>query len=180
MFVQHPTRITPILALLATGLLAAGLACNKQDTNKQGSGADSPKHSDSGQPLGGSKAEATPSEPQATPVQPVVASNPPPSPALAHQTTAVSTQSPPPASTSPPPVEDQRQHAENLIYATIRIKMEEAIAERKKLLDAGSSPSDERVRQLEGTIMRARDLLTENGEVVDDVDPPIVQTAPKN
>jgi hypothetical protein len=75
--------------------------------------------------------------------------------------------------------EDRRAQAEDMIYATIRIKMEEAIAERAKLLKEGRNPADERIRQLEGTIMRARDLLTEAGEIVEDVDPPIVQTQPK-
>lgn len=96
--------------------------------------------------------------------------------------------SPPPSRTesAPPPPEpaassddDKRHQAEDIIYATIRIKMEEAIVERAKLLKEGHDPADERVRQLEGTIMRARELLTENGEVVEDVTPPIVQGRPK-
>jgi hypothetical protein len=57
--------------------------------------------------------------------------------------------------------------------------MEEAIIERAKLLKEGRDPADERVRQLEGTIMRARDLLTEAGEVVEEVSPPIVQSKPQ-
>ncbi len=88
-----------------------------------------------------------------------------------------------PPSKAPAPVEDfesdasKRAQAENMIYATIRIKMEEAIEGRAKLLKSGKDPADVEVRQLEGTIMRARELLEENGEVVEPVEPPIVQNA---
>lgn len=74
--------------------------------------------------------------------------------------------------------DERREQAANLIYAQIRVKMEEAIDERSKLLKAGTDPADPKVRELEGRIMRARDLLTQNGEVVEEVDPPIVQKAP--
>ncbi|MBK8271176.1 MAG: hypothetical protein IPK83_23820 [Planctomycetes bacterium] len=74
--------------------------------------------------------------------------------------------------------EDQRQAVMDAVYANIRLQMEQAITERKQLLDAGTAPSDERVRALEGKIMKARELLVDNGESVDDVDPPIVQTQP--
>ena len=86
------------------------------------------------------------------------------------------------ASESLPPIqagdEERRQQAQDLIYATIRMKMEEFIAERGKLLKSGFNPADEKVRELEGRIMRARDLLIEAGEVVEEVDPPIVTSAP--
>ncbi|HKQ48388.1 MAG TPA: hypothetical protein VJZ71_09995 [Phycisphaerae bacterium] len=72
----------------------------------------------------------------------------------------------------------RRKQTESMIYATIRIKMEEAIEKRASLLSSGKAPSDEEVRSLEGTIMRARELLEENGEVVEPVDPPIVQSVP--
>ena len=96
------------------------------------------------------------------PTKPVVSAEPKPKP-------------PPAPMSQEQELEQKRGQAEDMIYATIRVKMEEAIAERAKLLKEGKDPSDERVRQLEGTIMRARSLLMENGEIVADVDPPIVQ-----
>ncbi|OWY73075.1 hypothetical protein B7486_01640 [cyanobacterium TDX16] len=66
-----------------------------------------------------------------------------------------------------------------MIYATIRIKMEDMIEKRAELLNSGRPPSDVEVRQLEGSIMRARDLLQEAGEIVEDVVPPIVQVNPR-
>lgn len=87
---------------------------------------------------------------------------------------------------TPPPPKDRsetdgitRAQAENMIYATIRIKMEEMIAKRAALLKSGRDPSDVEVRDLEGSIMRARELLEENGEIVEPVNPPIVQSTPK-
>lgn len=71
--------------------------------------------------------------------------------------------------------EAQRQEKEDLIYALIRVKMEEYIQERKDLLAAGTPPYDEKVRKLEDSIMRARGFLLDHGEEVDDVEPPIVQ-----
>lgn len=71
--------------------------------------------------------------------------------------------------------EDQRQKVLDALYAQIRLQMEQAIVERKQLLDNGTPPSDEKVRALEGKIMKARSLLQENGEEVEEVDPPIVQ-----
>lgn len=73
----------------------------------------------------------------------------------------------------------KRAQAENMIYATIRIKMEDMIEKRAELLKSGRPPSDVEVRQLEGSIMRARDLLQEAGEIVEDVEPPIVQVNPR-
>lgn len=62
------------------------------------------------------------------------------------------------------------------IYGEIRRQMEEAIQQRKDLLAGGTDPADVQVRQLEGKIMNARRFLEERGEVVEDVDPPIVTT----
>lgn len=73
----------------------------------------------------------------------------------------------------------KRAQAENMIYATIRIKMEDMIEKRAELLKSGKAPSDVEVRQLEGSIMRARDLLQEAGEIVEDVEPPIVEVRPR-
>ncbi len=74
--------------------------------------------------------------------------------------------------------ENQRQLINDAIYAQIRLQMEQAIVERKQMLDAGTPASDEKVRALEGKIMKARSLLIANGEDVEDVDPPIVITNP--
>src|SRR6266404_890234 len=61
-------------------------------------------------------------------------------------------EAPPPAAPTPTPTpstpaagsdEERRSQAEDMIYATIRIKMEEAISERAKLLKEGRDPSDE-------------------------------------
>ncbi|HWL93175.1 MAG TPA: hypothetical protein VNT79_06545, partial [Phycisphaerae bacterium] len=101
------------------------------------------------------------------------------------QDAAPSTQAavtPPPVTPEPAPADDgrenQRQAVVDAIYAQIRLQMEQAIVERKQMLDAGTPASDEKVRELEGKIMKARDLLIENGEEVEEVDPPIVQRTP--
>ncbi len=73
---------------------------------------------------------------------------------------------------------DLRAQTTDVIYAQIRIRMQEAIEKRATLLKGGKPGSDPEVRKQEGIIMRARDLLTEAGEVVDPVDPPIVQAPP--
>lgn len=69
--------------------------------------------------------------------------------------------------------EEKREQAANMIYAQIRLRMEEFITERKKLLGEGKTRDDARVQQLEGSILKARELLMEAGEMVEEVDPPI-------
>ena len=73
-------------------------------------------------------------------------------------------------------LERRREEASDMIYALIRVRMEEAIIKRKDLLEGGTASSDVKVRRLENVIMNARQYLEENGEVVEPVDPPIVQT----
>jgi len=75
--------------------------------------------------------------------------------------------------------DDLRTRTEHMIYAMIRVKMEEALLKRADLLERGREPYDPAVRQLEGSIMKARDLLIEAGELVEDIEPPIVQVAPR-
>ncbi len=75
-------------------------------------------------------------------------------------------------------MDDRKKRAEDMIYTTIRIRMEEMIEQRAQLLKDGKKPSDPEIRQLEGSIMRARDLLVENGEIVGKINPPIVQQRP--
>lgn len=72
-----------------------------------------------------------------------------------------------------------RAQTEDMIYATIRIRMEEMAAERARLLESGKTQSDPEVRQLESSILVAQRLLRENGEIVDELDPPIQQQNPQ-
>lgn len=73
-------------------------------------------------------------------------------------------------------LERRREEASDMIYALIRVRMEEAIIKRKTLLESGRASSDVEVRRLENVIMNARQYLEEDGEIVEPVDPPIVQT----
>jgi hypothetical protein len=50
--------------------------------------------------------------------------------------------------------------------------------ERRELLAGGTAPNDEKIHNLERSILRARDLLTSNGEHVDAFDPPIAAPPP--
>jgi hypothetical protein len=74
--------------------------------------------------------------------------------------------------------EAARAQYEDVIYATIRVKMEEMVAERARLLKTGRPANDWEVQQLERSILRARQLLVENGEIVGEIEPPITQTLP--
>ncbi len=67
----------------------------------------------------------------------------------------------------------QKAQAEGMIYATVRAKMEELIAERAAMIQAGRSPSDPTVRQFDEAILRARDMLVQRGEQVPEIIPPI-------
>ena len=85
-----------------------------------------------------------------------------------------------PVKTPPPaPMEtsddDKRSSTEDLIYGQIRLKMEEAIADRAKKLKEGADPGSTEIQKLEYTILKARELLAERGEVLEDVEPPIVR-----
>ncbi len=101
----------------------------------------------------------------------------------------VATKTPTPASPQEvaedmPPIGDDprqlREHYSNVIYATIRIRMEEAIQRRAKLFKQGESPKSEEIVNLERQILKARSLLVENGENVQPVYPPISQrTTPR-
>lgn len=72
-------------------------------------------------------------------------------------------------------LERRREEASDMIYALIRVRMEEAIIHRKELLESGRASSDVEIRRLENVIMNARQYLEEDGELVEPVDPPIVQ-----
>jgi hypothetical protein len=100
-------------------------------------------------------------------------------------------QSPAPVPPAAPPVaappttsapvagnEDQRRaQLEETILATLRAKMDEMVRERAKLLKEGKPATDPQIRELEDSILRARKLLTEKGQIVKEVDPPITQAA---
>jgi type IV secretory pathway VirB10-like protein len=152
-------------------MLVFGLAGCQQDGKSRAKTQSSPTPS----------TNATKSSDAAAPMAPATTANP--EPAQPVQSVA---HTPPPTTPSPAPSPDEdfeseaarRKQTENMIYATIRIKMEEAIEKRAALLKSGRDPADQEVRSLEGTIMRARELLEENGEVVEPVDPPIVQSVP--
>lgn len=73
-------------------------------------------------------------------------------------------------------MEQKREEASDMIYALIRVRMEEAIIKRKSLLESGRASSDVDVRRLENVIINARQYLEEDGEIVAPVDPPIIQT----
>lgn len=68
---------------------------------------------------------------------------------------------------------NKRDATGDMIYATVRVQMDHLIAERKELLDGGMDPTDPEVRQKESSIRKAVSLLTQNGEEVGPIDPPI-------
>ncbi len=125
-------------------------------------------------------AKTQPEKPAETPVAPVATQNKEPAPTEPAKPVVVQNRQVEPAvdtkpkRTQPANPEEARQQMTDAVFAQIRLQMEQAIVERKELLDGGAAPSDERVRTLEGRIMKARSLLQDNGEEVEDVDPPIV------
>jgi len=66
-----------------------------------------------------------------------------------------------------------KQAYEDLIYGNIRIRMDTSIALRRAMLENGVAPTDPGVRNLEGQILKARDLLEQAGESVGPIEPPI-------
>ena len=191
-----------MMVVLSAALLICGTACDdkvksessvnhsaRTDTAPRGQPMKAPDKMGDASPSNRAKSETKPGvKPEAkleiTRTQQTAVAEPAPVVKPAPIAKPVPTAQPTPVAEPAPTVakddlETKRSQAEDMIYATIRIKMEDAIVERAKLLKEGHDPSDERVRQLEGTIMRARELLTENGEMVGEVDPPIVQSQPK-
>ena len=69
--------------------------------------------------------------------------------------------------------EAAKQDLTDLIYAQIRVRMEEALARRELLLKDGTPQSDQRVAEFERQVLRARSFLSERGELLDDVTPPL-------
>jgi hypothetical protein len=67
--------------------------------------------------------------------------------------------------------------AEKEVYAYIRAKMDQMIQQRAKLLSSGKTSADPEVQQLETSILNARQLLTEKGEVVGEIVPPLAPPA---
>lgn len=66
-----------------------------------------------------------------------------------------------------------KQAMEDLIYANIRIRMDSDMALRRAMIDKGVAPTDPGIRQLEGQIRKARELLEQSGESLEPIDPPI-------
>jgi len=66
-----------------------------------------------------------------------------------------------------------RRDTTDAIYAAIRVRMEQAILNRKELLDGGRDASDVEIQDLESQIIKARGYLIEAGEEVEDVNPPL-------
>ncbi len=66
-----------------------------------------------------------------------------------------------------------KQAYEDLIYGNIRIRMDTSIALRRAMLEEGVAPTDPGVRNLEGQILKAKDLLEQAGENVGPIEPPI-------
>lgn len=182
--------IQPSLTICFSGLLAlAMVGCGGKDKDKQTSESREPQANQPSTTTDTPTTPGTTTEPHAsdwkaapTTTQQAQTTPPEKQPETQDQPpTVIRAQSEPPTQTGDaPPLtkEEQRQLVNDAIYAQIRLQMEQAIAERKQLLDGGTPPSDEKVRHLEGKIMKARELLIENGEFVDDVEPPIVQTQP--
>lgn len=67
----------------------------------------------------------------------------------------------------------QKAETEEIVYATVRAKMEEMIAERAAMLQAGRPPNDPTIRQFENAIINARDMLIQRGEKLPEIIPPI-------
>lgn len=162
--------LTSVLVICSACL---GSGCSQDDGSTTGStsnAAAAPKAS----------TNATPAQTQVNGSSTTNAPVPQPAPAV--KTASAPEAKPEWEAQKPLTIEDdaaRRAQAENMIYATIRIKMEDMIEKRAELLNSGRPPSDVEVRQLEGSIMRARDLLQEAGEIVEDVVPPIVQVNPR-
>jgi len=120
----------------------------------------------------------------------VVGHNPPPPPDIPLADPAVPPKSaqpaaplpkaPPPAASKPVDEDMAKKKAETegVLFATVRAKMDELIAQRATMLKAGSAPTDPVIRQMEDAILRAQQTLKENGESVPDVQPPITASAP--
>jgi len=65
----------------------------------------------------------------------------------------------------------------NQIYAEIRRRLDEAVAQRADLLKQGKPASDPEVQHKEGIIRKARSLLMERGENVEPIVPPLPEDA---
>jgi len=130
------------------------------------------------QPQPQAVAETTPAQaPQAAPNRPIVDARRQAAPVQKANEGAPAAQNRSAAPASDP--DALRAQTEDMIYATIRIKMEEMAAERSRLLKSGKTQNDPEVRQLESSILIAQRLLRENGEIVDELDPPIQQQNPQ-
>lgn len=68
---------------------------------------------------------------------------------------------------------NRRDAIADLIYGQMRVQMDVFVDRRKALLEGGADITDPEIRQLEDSIRKAVGLLTENGEYVEAIEPPI-------
>lgn len=68
---------------------------------------------------------------------------------------------------------NRRDATGDMIFATVRVEMDKFLAQRQELLDSGVDPTDPEIRRREESIRKAVALLTENGEYVEPIIPPI-------
>lgn len=184
-----------LLTATAASLLASAGCGNKKDTVRQRPGnADSRSTATTREPVRTEPTKTASTEPEKTASSETVAAKPadkpaqastPPEPARPVQ--AAKTNDPPKGEWPPATdlatdsdssetemsEEERKRIIEDGIYVRIRITMEKMLDQRKQLLAAGTNPSDEQIQNLERSILRARSLLTGNGEKVDDVQPPL-------
>lgn len=165
-------------ALVVVALVVVGLVGCAETTDKTAQKPDETAAPAKAAPAPAAKpAPAQPAQPAPKPSAAAQPTQPPPGhpPVPAVQKTSEPPK-PPPADkpeAGAQATEKARAQAEDMIYANIRVKMEEMIAQRAQMLKSGKSPSDVEIRKLESSILKARDLLTQAGEVVGDIQPPI-------
>jgi outer membrane biosynthesis protein TonB len=193
------TKWTSLVRALATTLLVAFLVvglvgCQEKTDKAKEAPCDTAKAPAKTEPAKApAKAEpvkpaapAAPAAPAPKPAPAPAAPTPAPAPKPAAQAT------PPPAAKAAPAVQkttdkpadasaqntEKRAQIEDIIYADMRVKMEQMIAQRSQMMKAGKDSSDPEVAKLEASILRARKFLTDAGEVVGPIDPPIKDQAP--
>ena len=191
----RPVATTLLVAFLIVGLVGCQQQAEKsKEAPKAGEKAKEPAKAEPAKPA--APAKPAPTAPAAKPAQPPPPPQPappPPAPKPSAQATPPPAQQKPtstvqkattetpakPQATTPtagtPAASDAEKKAqiEDLIYAEMRVKMESMITQRAQLLKSGKTSSDPEVQKLETSILRARKLLTDAGEVVGDINPPI-------
>ncbi|HVP12148.1 MAG TPA: hypothetical protein VMV94_13300 [Phycisphaerae bacterium] len=181
------TKRTNSVVALATTLLVAflvvGLVGCQQQTDKTkeapGEKAKAPAKTEPAKPAAPAKAEpAKPTPPPPAP-KPSAQATPPPAPAKTTPAIQKTTENQAKTPTDAPAAStDKRAQIEDIIYADMRVKMEQMIAQRAQLMKSGKDSSDPEVAKLEASILRAKKFLTDAGEVVGPIEPPIKEPTP--